>query len=84
MSYNLGGFYNKDCMEALPFCPDNYFDLAIVDPPYGININRNMGRRRWLERLAEQGYAVAVFYDWADAAKAIEAYLRQKNDTSNG
>ncbi|MEG1945393.1 MAG: VRR-NUC domain-containing protein [Oscillospiraceae bacterium] len=41
-------------------------------------------QRRWLERLAEQGYAVAVFYDWADAAKAIEAYLRQKNDTSDG
>jgi site-specific DNA-methyltransferase (adenine-specific) len=21
--------------------PDNYFDLAIVDPPYGINIAKN-------------------------------------------
>jgi site-specific DNA-methyltransferase (adenine-specific) len=25
---------------------DNEFDLAIVDPPYGINININMGRRK--------------------------------------
>ena len=32
------GFYNLDCMAALPEYPDNYFDLAIVDPPYGINI----------------------------------------------
>lgn len=32
------GFYNLDCMEALPEYPDNYFDLAIVDPPYGIDI----------------------------------------------
>jgi site-specific DNA-methyltransferase (adenine-specific) len=28
--------YNEDCVEALKRFPDNYFDLAIVDPPYGI------------------------------------------------
>lgn len=27
-----------DCMEGMKGFPDNYFDLAIVDPPYGINI----------------------------------------------
>lgn len=35
-----------DCMEALPKMADNEFDLAIVDPEYGININNNMGRRK--------------------------------------
>lgn len=30
------GFYNMDCMEAMKDYPDGYFDLAIVDPPYGI------------------------------------------------
>ena len=29
------GFYNMDCMEGMKQFPDNYFDLAIVDPPYG-------------------------------------------------
>lgn len=29
------GFYNMDCMKAMAEYPDNYFDLAIVDPPYG-------------------------------------------------
>lgn len=29
------GFYNDDCMKYLPEFPDDYFDLAIVDPPYG-------------------------------------------------
>lgn len=24
-----------DCMDALKEYPDGYFDLAIVDPPYG-------------------------------------------------
>jgi len=30
--------YNKDCMEALKEFKDNQFNLAIVDPPYGIDI----------------------------------------------
>lgn len=29
------GFYNGDCMDYLPQFPDEYFDLAVVDPPYG-------------------------------------------------
>ena len=29
------GFYNMDCMEGMKEFPDGYFDLAIVDPPYG-------------------------------------------------
>ena len=28
--------YNADCMEVMKQYPDKYFDLAIVDPPYGI------------------------------------------------
>jgi len=28
--------YNQDCMEAMKEMSDNQFDLAIVDPPYGI------------------------------------------------
>ena len=30
---------NCDCMEYMATVPDKYFDLAIVDPPYGIDIN---------------------------------------------
>lgn len=39
------GFYNMDCMEALKEFPDGFFDLAIVDPPYGINVaNHECGK----------------------------------------
>ena len=34
------GFYNMDCMDGLKEFPDKYFDLAIVDPPYGISIHK--------------------------------------------
>ena len=29
-----------DCMEYLTTCEDNAFELAIVDPPYGIGVDR--------------------------------------------
>lgn len=31
--------YNMDCMEYMKSIPDKFFDLAIVDPPYGIGID---------------------------------------------
>lgn len=31
----MSEFIHGDCMDYLPQYPDNYFDLAIVDPPYG-------------------------------------------------
>jgi len=34
-------------MDLMSRYPDNYFDLAIVDPPYGINVTKmNMGSRK--------------------------------------
>ena len=31
---------NMDCMEYMKTVPDKHFDLAIVDPPYGINAGK--------------------------------------------
>ena len=39
--------YNEDCLEAMKEMKDNQFDLAIVDPPYGIDVTKmNMGGRK--------------------------------------
>ena len=38
--------YNMCNLEFMKTVPDNYYDLGIVDPPYGININHNIGRRK--------------------------------------
>jgi site-specific DNA-methyltransferase (adenine-specific) len=32
--------YNMDCIAGMKEYPDKYFDLAIVDPPYGINMGK--------------------------------------------
>lgn len=31
---------NEDCMELMSRYDDNHFELAIVDPPYGIEVNK--------------------------------------------
>jgi DNA modification methylase len=35
--------YNEDCLQALKAMADNQFDLAIVDPPYGIGMDGTIG-----------------------------------------
>lgn len=40
------GFYNMDCMDGMKEFPDKYFDLAIVDPPYGINVGQMNSEER--------------------------------------
>jgi site-specific DNA-methyltransferase (adenine-specific) len=37
---------NEDCMDLLSRTPDKFYELAIVDPPYGISINANMGLKK--------------------------------------
>lgn len=40
---------NEDCMELLKRTPDNFYDLSIVDPPYGIGAENHAGgkKNRW-------------------------------------
>ena len=39
--------FNCDNMDFMKSVPDKFYDLAIVDPEYGISVNHNMGRRKW-------------------------------------
>lgn len=41
---------NEDNMELMARYPDNYFDLAIVDPPYGIGISGNPIRQKHIKK----------------------------------
>lgn len=49
MEYGTLTLRCEDCMALMRRYPDGHFDLAIVDPPYGINVGDNkagMGRRK--------------------------------------
>ena len=52
---------NEDNMKLMARYPDNYFDLAIVDPPYGIGISKNPIRQQhkkknWDNEIPLQNY----------------------------
>jgi len=53
-----------DCMEYMATVPDKYFDLAIVDPPYGIGMD---GNNNWSGSKHEAK-------DWDNDAPSIEYF----------
>ena len=54
--------YNRDCMEAMKEFPDKFFDLAVVDPPYGIDIcSKDETPEREREREGEPSSVVVVY-----------------------
>ena len=51
MKYELNKLHLADCMEGMKEFPDNYFDLAIVDPPYGLNKSSINGSGKLKKRV---------------------------------
>lgn len=65
MSSNIQ-LFNMDCMEAMKDMPDKSFDLAIVDPPYGIGISSNPFRQKhskldWDNQIPKKDYFDSLF-----------------------
>ena len=52
---------NEDNMELMARYEDNYFDLAIVDPPYGINADKKRGDTGKNSHIKQKDYH---FGDW--------------------
>jgi len=57
---------NEDNMELMSRYEDNYFDLAIVDPPYGIGISKNPIRqqhqkKQWDNAIPNKDYFKELF-----------------------
>ena len=42
--------YNMDCMKYMKTLPDNAFDLAVVDPPYGAGFTETGGCKGWFTK----------------------------------
>lgn len=71
MKLELNNLYNMDCMEGLKFIPDKNFDLAIVDPPYGIGENGSTNHTRGKEAKAKKYKA---FYGKDTEAPSVEYF----------
>ena len=51
-----------DCMDVMATYPDKYFDLAIVDPPYGIDISVERFKRG--QSCKKNGFKEHLNKDW--------------------
>lgn len=54
--------HNMDCMEYMKDIPDKFFDLAIVDPPYGLGKKSTRGCGK-LKRISLNKFGI----DWDKA-----------------
>lgn len=54
---------NEDNMGLMARYPDNYFDLAIVDPPYGIGISSNPVRQKHSKKIWDNEIPDKKYFD---------------------
>lgn len=54
---------NEDNMELMARYPDNYFDLAITDPPYGIDVKTRVfdDGKKWDSEIPSKEYFNELF-----------------------
>jgi site-specific DNA-methyltransferase (adenine-specific) len=69
-----------DCMDVMREAPENHWELAIVDPPYGIRVGDNkqgMGRRKGDAR------ATYKMGDWDHSAPVEEYFAELRRVSQN-
>jgi site-specific DNA-methyltransferase (adenine-specific) len=69
---------NEDNMELMKRYPDNYFDLAIVDPPYGIGEDKT--KRPSRGRTKTKGYEPK---NWDNSSPNVEYFEELKRVSKN-
>ena len=60
--------FNEDCVQGLKRFADNYFDLAIVDPPYGIGAenhagNADNGWKQWDKKSWDNAIPTSEYFE---------------------
>ena len=60
--------FNEDCVQGLKRFADKYFDLAIVDPPYGIGAenhagNADNGWKQWDRKSWDNAIPTAEYFE---------------------
>lgn len=63
--------HNIDCMEFMKTVPDKAYDLAIVDPPYGIGISSNPVRQSHTKK------------DWDQSIPSVDYFAELRRVSKN-
>ena len=71
---DINKIHNQDCLEAMKLMQDNKFDLAIVDPPYGIGdfpMTSNLKNKKGKSKKAGT-------YNWNNTIPTNEYFIELK------
>lgn len=82
--------FNTDCLEAMKNYPDKYFELAIVDPPYGIKeaAGKNASRNKGFGKAGSKSKKITLakdygFKTWDNEPASIEYFVELKRISKN-
>lgn len=73
--------YQGDCLKAMGGVEDNYFDLAVIDPPYGIDMAKKM-TVDWVARKSKKPLRYQQ-KDWDDAIPTAEYFEQLQRVSKN-
>ena len=71
--------YQVDCLDAMRAFPDDYFDLVITDPPYGIDVGET-GKWGWEGAAKNQDYGSA---DWDNKPMSLDQFKEIQRISKN-
>ena len=63
-----------DCMDFMAKFPDKFFDLAIVDPPYGMDFGKTQTGKGWIVRKSK---------DWDKTTPTKEYFIELSRVSKN-
>jgi site-specific DNA-methyltransferase (adenine-specific) len=69
---HLSETFNRDCVEAMKEYPDNYYSLALVDPPYGIKASSGASTNGTMRKKIASGEIKGG--DWDNAVPNKEYF----------
>jgi len=77
--------YNQDCLEAMKEMKDNQFDLAIVDPPYGIGADLTQQKLSGKKGFTKGAGTYTKYHktDWDSSVPTIKYFNELKRVSKN-
>lgn len=65
--------FNEDCLEGMRRYPDGFFDLAVVDPPYGGGLADSGGCKGWFTK----------YHQNADSSQSLNVERERESRTED-
>lgn len=82
----ISEIHNMDCMELMARYPDKHFDLAVVDPPYGIGVESwdfTKPNRPELSKRIRNGYQKHKSKGWDENKPSPQYWLELMRVSKN-